>query len=100
MPEVVDELGKVNRYLSHIRVLKSKTGAQRENTSNSAEVLARWKIDLREYLDKNKLCFELNGVELKRDKEIRMMACLLFLTTYWSSVCLIRMSGGCRLTTL
>ena len=68
-PEVVDELGKVNRYVSHIRVLKSKTGAQREITSNSAEVLARWKRDLREYLDKNELHFELNGVELERDKD-------------------------------
>ena len=68
-PEVVEDLGRVNRYVSHIRVLKSKTGAQRKITSNSAEVLARWKRDLREYLDKNELHFELNGVELKRDKD-------------------------------
>ena len=68
-PEVVEDIGKVNRYVSHIRVLKSKTGAQREITSNSAEVLARWKRDLREYLHKHELHFQLNGVELKRDKE-------------------------------
>ena len=68
-PEVVDELGKVNRYVSHIRVLKSKTGAQREITSNSAEVLARWKRDLREYLNKHELHFQLNGVELVKDKD-------------------------------
>ena len=44
--------------------LNQKTGAQREITSNSAEVLARWKRDLREYLDKYGLHFE-----LERDKE-------------------------------
>ena len=59
-----EEMGKVNRYVSHIRVLKSKTGAQRVITSNSAEVLATWKRDLREYLDKYGLHFE-----LERDKE-------------------------------
>ena len=68
-PEVVDELGKVNRYVSHIRVHKSKTGAQREITSNSAEVLARGKRDLREYLDKYTRHFQLNGVELVSDKD-------------------------------
>ena len=57
MPEVVDVIGKVNRYVSHIRVLRSKIGAQREITSNSAEVLARWKRDLRKYLNKHELHF-------------------------------------------
>ena len=41
---------RVSRYVTHSRVLDSKTGAIREVTSNSAQVLARWKAWQREHL--------------------------------------------------
>ena len=83
--------------MSHIRVLKSKTGAQREITSNSAEVLSRWKRDFREYLHKHELHFQLNGVEIKRDKEDGLPE---ISEDEFVLVCLIRMNGSYRLTTL
>lgn len=63
------ELGKVNRYIVHIKVLSSKTGALREVTCNAAQPLARWKRILREYLDKHEEHFKHNGIELKRSEE-------------------------------
>ena len=36
-------LGLVSRYVTHIRILRSKTKSIREVTSNSAEALSRWK---------------------------------------------------------
>ena len=41
--EVQRQLGRVPRHISHIRILDTKTGAPREVTCNSAEVLARWR---------------------------------------------------------
>ena len=45
------ELGRTSRYVTHIRILQSKTKSTREVTSNSAETLSRWKKWQREYLD-------------------------------------------------
>ena len=39
----VPDLGRVPRYITHLRIIDSKTGTPREVTCNSAEVLARWK---------------------------------------------------------
>lgn len=41
--DVQESLGRVPRFISHIRVIDTKTGTPREVTCNSAEVLARWK---------------------------------------------------------
>ena len=38
-----EDLGRVDRYVTHMRVLQSKTGAIREVTSNSADCLIRWR---------------------------------------------------------
>ncbi len=43
-------LGRVSRYVTHIRILQSKTKSIREVTSNSAEALSRWKAWQRQYL--------------------------------------------------
>ena len=43
-------LGRVSRYVTHIRILQSKTKSTREVTSNSAEALSRWKKWQKEYL--------------------------------------------------
>ena len=64
----LEELGKVDRYIVHIRVLSSKTGALREVTCNAAQALARWKRIIREYLDKYEEHFRYNGVELTRSE--------------------------------
>lgn len=45
-----ESLGRVDRYVVHIRVLQSKTGAMREVTCNAAEALARWRKWQRQYL--------------------------------------------------
>ena len=41
--DVQEQLGRVPRYITHLRLLHTKTGAPREVTCNSAEVLARWR---------------------------------------------------------
>lgn len=41
--EVQEGLGRVPRYISHLRLLHTKTGAPREVTCNCAEVLSKWK---------------------------------------------------------
>ena len=46
-----ESLGRVSRYVTHTRILQSKTGAIREVTSNSAETLSRWKLWQRQYLE-------------------------------------------------
>lgn len=45
-----EALGKVPRFIVHIRVLASKTGALREVTAEAAKPLAIWKETLEEYL--------------------------------------------------
>ena len=45
-----ESLGRVSRYVTHIRILQSKTKSIREVTSNSAEALSRWKRWQKEYL--------------------------------------------------
>ena len=45
-----ETLGRVDRYVVHIRVLQSKTGAMREVTCNAAEALSRWRKWQRQYL--------------------------------------------------
>ena len=47
-------LGRVSRYVTHIRILQSKTKSIREVTSNSAEVLSRWKRWQKKYLSQMK----------------------------------------------
>lgn len=44
------ELGRVSRYVTHLKITQSKTKSMREVTSNSAETLARWKNWQKEYL--------------------------------------------------
>ena len=44
------ELGRVSRYVTHLKITQSKTKSMREVTSNSAETLARWKSWQKEYL--------------------------------------------------
>lgn len=46
-----ESLGSVARFIVHIRVLSSKTGALREVTADVAEPLAQWKQHVQEYLD-------------------------------------------------
>ena len=53
----VEDIGRVNskgervsRFVTHSRILASKTGAIREVTSNSAGTLARWKKQAQDYL--------------------------------------------------
>ena len=60
---------KVDRYIVHIRVLASKTGALREVTANCAQPLARWKREQRIYLDKYEQHFRWNGVTLNRGSD-------------------------------
>ena len=43
-------IGRVSRFIAHIRIPHSKTKATREVTSNSAEALARWKHWQSEFL--------------------------------------------------
>ena len=43
------ELGRVSRYVTHLKITQSKTKSMREVTSNSAETLARWKNWQKEY---------------------------------------------------
>ena len=38
-----ESVGRLRRYVTHIRILQSKTKSAREVTSNSAEPLAHWK---------------------------------------------------------
>ena len=45
------ELGRVSRYVTHLKITQSKTKSMREVTSNSAETLARWKKWQKEYLN-------------------------------------------------
>ena len=45
-----EAIGRVSRFVTHIRILHSKTKSTREVTSNSAEALARWKQWQSEYL--------------------------------------------------
>ena len=44
------ELGRVSRYVTHLKITQSKTKSMREVTSNSAETLARWMSFQKEYL--------------------------------------------------
>ena len=44
------ELGRVSRYVTHLKITQSKTKSMREVTSNSAETLARCKTWQIEYL--------------------------------------------------
>ena len=65
----LDSLGRVDRYVVHVRVLASKTGALREVTCNAASPLARWKKELRMYMDKHEEHFTYNGVVLARSEK-------------------------------
>lgn len=64
----LDSLGKVDRYIVHIRVLASKTGALREVTCAAAQALARWKKFIRLHLDTYEKHFQYNGVVLNRSE--------------------------------
>ena len=61
--------GKVDRFVTHIRVLESKTGATREVTANVSQFFARWRKEVREWLDKYERHFRYNGVDLKRSEK-------------------------------
>lgn len=61
--------GKHDRYVTHFRVLESKTGASREVTANCAEFLARWELTLRRHLDKYEKHFRYNDVDLIRSEK-------------------------------
>ena len=68
--EVQEALGRVPRYVTHLRILSSKTGVPREVTSNSAEVLARWKrfqLERLKYIQKK---HSLWTVELTPDAKV------------------------------
>ena len=45
-----EDIGRVSRYVTHLKITQSKTKSLREVTSNSAETLARWKKWQSEYL--------------------------------------------------
>ena len=62
-------LGEVDRFIIHIRVLASKTGALREVTCNAAQAVARWKQTVRQYLHQYQSHFLYNNVELKIDPD-------------------------------
>ena len=60
--EVQESLGRVPRYITHLRIITTKTGVPREVTCNSAEVLARWKkfqMERLEYLRQKHSYFNL-----------------------------------------
>ena len=61
--------GEVDRFVVHLRVLKSKTRALREVTANVAQPLARWKLTLREWLRDYQPNFKYNGDVLKVDEK-------------------------------
>ena len=63
--EAVDamELGRVSRYVTHIKITQSKTKSLREVTSNSAETLARWKKWQTGYLKQMQSRDEFRGYE-------------------------------------
>ena len=46
-----ESLGRVPRFITHLRLIHTKTGSPREVTCNSAEVLSRWKKFQQERLD-------------------------------------------------
>ena len=68
--EVREALGRVPRYVTHLRILSSKTGVPREVSSNSAEVLARWKRFQLERLKYVKEKHSLWSVELTPDTKV------------------------------
>jgi integrase len=57
------ELGRVSRYVTHIKITQSKTKSLREVTSNSAETLARWKKWQKDYLNQMQSREEFRGYE-------------------------------------
>ena len=57
------ELGRVSRYVTHIKITQSKTKSLREVTSNSAETLARWKKWQADYLKQMQSRDEFRGYE-------------------------------------
>ena len=57
------ELGRVSRYVTHIKITQSKTKSLREVTSNSAETLARWKKWQTDYLKQMQSRYEFRGYE-------------------------------------
>ena len=56
-----ESIGRVSRYVTHIRILQSKTKSTREVTSNSAEPLAQWKRWQNEYLVERKSNKRIHG---------------------------------------
>jgi len=61
-----EALGRVDRYVVHIRVLQSKTGAMREITCNAAESLARWRKWQRQYLADHEAQFRCVGLSTSK----------------------------------
>ena len=60
-PEDRESIGRVSRYVTHIRILQSKTKSTREVTSNSAEPLAQWKRWQNEYVAERKSNKRIHG---------------------------------------
>jgi integrase len=60
-------LGRVSRYVTHIRILQSKTKSIREVTSNSAEALSRWKLWQKQYLSLMQQCGNGYNYEISED---------------------------------
>ena len=60
-PEDRESIGRVSRYVTHMRILQSKTKSTREVTSNSAEPLAQWKQWQKVYLAERKSNNRIHG---------------------------------------
>jgi integrase len=68
--DVREQLGRVPRFITHLRIIDTKTGTPREVTSNSAEVLARWKkfqVERVAFLNKK---YPAIPMELTRDTKV------------------------------
>ena len=58
-----ESIGRVGRYVTHLKITQSKTKSLREVTSNSAETLARWKSWQKNYLKHMQSRPEFRGYE-------------------------------------
>lgn len=61
--EIAEGLGRVDRFVTHSRILQSKTGRIREITSNSAQCLIRWR-KLQQEWGKHNFNYDIKGSDL------------------------------------
>lgn len=65
-----EALGRVPRYVTHLRIINTKTGVPREVSCNSAEILSRWKKFQQERLDYVNAKHSLWNMEMTPDTKV------------------------------